>query len=230
MNTKMVIIGLVISVLGLIRLDASDMFQTYQENRTKENFLNAYEALSEDQNEIMNAYLLYMELERYTAIIETKMDSLDLGSQFSFANLLLELGKYDQSITIYEKLNEQAPKWSCPWRHKGEALMKKNELEQAEIALKKAIETRIEHYDAYIMLADVQMQMKKYEEALSTFNMGLLYKGKDIEDPEEEVNQIDEKILHLKLLKHNNKKNEYKKLKTDLIKKYPQDPRVKNLK
>jgi len=128
---------------------------------------------------------------------------------------------------VYEGLNEEFPDWSCPWRHKGEAYFKTSELELAETALQKAIETRVEHFDAYVMLAEVQDAMGKNAEALKTLETGFSYKGKDVEDPEKELTDLDVQFLYMRLLKVNNMQNEYELQKKKLEKAAPNDERWK---
>ncbi len=208
-----------------------DPFQIYSADKSYENFKSAmdhfYSKIDKNnfdsRSHLMAAYVLVTELGQQLDYFDTNMDSLNAGEKFGYANLLLSLNMFDESIEVYNKINEASPKWSCPWRHKGEAYFKSGKLEQSEVALKKAIETRKEHYDAYIMLADVQDEMGKYEEALETFKTGLSYKGKDIEDAEEELSSVSEGKIHLRILKHNDKNKEYKKLKKKLEKKYPEE-------
>ncbi len=173
-------------------------FNEYQENPTYENFLKAAGGYQEQvdstyTSNIMLAYLYSMQMNKEIKILEENYDSLTTRTKFSYANLLLELGKLDESIAIYDQINEDVPKWSCPWRHKGEALMKMEKLEDAEKATLKAIETREDHFDAYIQLAHIQKDMKKYKEALKSLDKGLSYYSTD---PEEEI--TDEEIIKLK--------------------------------
>lgn len=213
-----------------------DLFHLYREDQTFENFIKAAihfnsqkEESKDPESDLMLSYLYYIELENQLKILGNELDSLNNRTKFQYANLLLELKRYEKSIEIYNTLNETTPAWSCPWRHKGEAYFKSGKLEDAEYALLKAIETRIEHYDAYVMLADVQKEIGKYEEALTTLETGLSYKGKDIEDPEEEVMDLDVKFLYLELLKLNNKKEKIKPLEQELLKIAPEDERWNNL-
>lgn len=178
----------------------------------------------------MLSYIYMLEMERMLGQFEVRIDSLAPNIKFQYANLLLEIGKYDECIEVYEGLNEEFPDWSCPWRHKGEAYFKTSELEKAEISLQKAIETRVEHYDAYVMLAEVQEAMGKYTDALATLETAFSYKGKDIEDPEQEITDLDVQFLHLRLLKQNNMQNEYGQLKMKLEKASPDDTRWKDIK
>ncbi|MCD4818071.1 MAG: hypothetical protein K8S23_05230 [Candidatus Cloacimonetes bacterium] len=218
--------------------DTKDPFSIYRADQNQENFIKAIKFYSEDgensdSNKIMKSYTLLTELNKNIDELKDNLKELDTRTKFSLGNLLLALGRYEESIEIYDVLNSESPKWSCAWRHKGEAYFKNNELEKAEKALKTAIETRIEHYDAYVMLADVQKEMGKAKVALKTLETGLTYYGKDIEDPEEEVSDLDVKFLHLELLKLNKKNKEYKKLKKKIEKIAPYDKRweeIRNLK
>ena len=172
-------------------------FNNYKNEQNAENFNTAINHYFQNENNyssnLMLSYLCFMELEKNLEVLELNLDSLTTRTKFSYANLLLELGKLDESIVIYDKLNEDVPKWSCPWRHKGEVLMKQNKLAEAETATLMAIETREDHFDAYVQLANIQKDMKKYEEALKSLNKGLSYYSTD---PEEEV--TDEEVMKLK--------------------------------
>jgi hypothetical protein len=64
-----------------------------------------------------------------------------------------------------------------------------------------AIETREEHYDAYMWLAEVYHAWGKYDKGIKTLETGLTWYGKDIEDPEEEYSSAKVAFLHLDLLK-----------------------------
>ncbi|MCD4795543.1 MAG: hypothetical protein K8R49_00010 [Candidatus Cloacimonetes bacterium] len=209
-----------------------DQFMTYKEDPTSENFIKAVEhynsQLSGDIKytaRLMLCYLHNMEFQKNMEVLKMDIDSLNAKTMFSYANILLENEKYEESIDVYNKLNENYPNWSCPWRHKGEAYFKWGKLEDAELSLIKAIETRIEHYDAYVMLADVQNNMGKSEQALETLETGLSYKGKDIEDPDEEVSDLDVQFLYLNLLKKNNKTEKIKVLEKKLKEIAPEDDR-----
>jgi tetratricopeptide (TPR) repeat protein len=216
----------------------SNPFQVYYADPSFSTFEKAYESYSnqleenaEDNNaRLMLSYLYMLEMERMLGQFEARIDSLAPNIKFQYANILLEIGKYDECIKVYEGLNKDFPDWSCPWRHKGEAFFKTSELELAEIALQKAITTRVEHYDAYVMLAEVQEAMGKYTDALATLETGFSYKGKDIEEPEQEITDVDVQFLYLRLLKQNDMQNEYKQLKMKLEKTAPNDERLKDIK
>jgi len=180
-----------------------------------------------DTSRIMLSYLYLMEMDRMIDEIDVFSDSTPPNVQFNYANLLLELRRFYKAIEVYDTLNSNYPEWSCPWRHKGEAYFKSDRLEEAENALKKAIETRREHYDAYVMLAEVQEAMGNYFDALQTLETGFTYLGKDIEDPDEETNDIDVQFLYLRLLKANKKDKQAKEIKQKLMKRVPEDERWK---
>jgi tetratricopeptide (TPR) repeat protein len=114
-------------------------------------------------------------------------DSLDDQATFGLANFLLDAKDYGRAIALYDQLNAKTPKWSCPWRHKGQALYQQGKLEDAEKSLLKAIDARAVHYDAYVWLARVQRDQQRFGEALETLKRGFAAKYKDAEDPEKEV-------------------------------------------
>ncbi len=224
---------LIVIMLSITLLNAGDLFKHYQEyseEPNNENFLKAvnfYNSNIEndeeaDTNRLILSYVYLTALENNIDYFQTNSDELNKGTKFQFANnVLLSMGKYEAAIEIYESLNETLPQWSCPFRHKGEAYFYLGDFENAEIALKKAIETRIEHYDAYIWLAEVQIELEKYKEALDTFELGIFYKGKDSEDPEEEISNEDEEFLKFKLLFYNKKYKEAKLQREKLVYHFP---------
>jgi len=225
---KKIILCAILICATLTILHAQDSeanpFRDYYADPNITTFENAFKHYStqladnedDDSARLMLSYLYVTELDRMLVQFEARVDSLASKFQFQYANLLLELRRYDEAIETYEILNASFPDWSCPWRHKGEAYFKSNNLIQAETALKKAIETRIEHYDAYVMLAEVQEAMGKNAEALKTLETGFSYKGKDVEDPEKELTDLDVQFLYLKLLKANDKQEAYTQQKEKL--------------
>ena len=234
MLKKIVLFAMVLSFTLIFANEKEvDYFQDYRKNPTFENFQKAityYNSnLKKDskdyESNLYLSYLYFMEMDKNVKTMQANFDSLDTRTKFSLANLLLSLGKYEESLKYYDILNKDVPKWSCPWRHKGEALLKLKRYNEAEEALKKAIETRKEHYDAYIMLAEVQNKLGKYKVALQTLETGLSYKGKDIEDSEDEVSDLDVQFLKLELFKKNNKMKEFKNLEKLLKEKAPKDER-----
>ncbi|MFO7916423.1 MAG: tetratricopeptide repeat protein [Candidatus Krumholzibacteriales bacterium] len=187
-------------------------YSVYTSDKNPDNFVKAYRhyvELSEDSldynSTAMVVYLVMHEMERNLGMLEENRSELKNRTKFLYANALLELGRYEGAISLYEDLNKNAPKWSCPWRHKGEAYWKSGDLEAAVEALEMAIETRETHYDAYVMLAEVLRDREEYKKALETLEKGLGYYGKDIEDPEEEVSSVDVYFLYMDLLKKNGK-------------------------
>jgi len=235
---KILILVLAAAVLvpGSALSKEKSLFRVYLDDRTAENYIKAvehYEASRADTADygaaIVLAYINLIELEKNLGILDESMDELKSKQKFSYGNILLELDRYDEAIAIYEVLNEKTPKWSCPWRHKGEALWKKGDLEAAETALKKSIETRETHYDAYVMLSEVQRDKKEYETALATLEKGLTYYGKDIEDPEKEVSNLEVTLLHYDLLKKLGRDEEAAKIYEKVKEIAPEDERVKEI-
>lgn len=235
------ILAFVLIFSSLMADDLMSKFVEYNRDRTEENMLSAlrfYHNQKENQPDeyqipILLSYIHYLELNNYIMFLHDNIDSLNVRNKFQFANLLLSLNQFDQSLEIYHLITDQVPQWSCAWRHKGEAYYYAGELEEAELALQESISTRIEHYDAYVWLAFVQKEQERYEQALQTLQTGLTYYGKDIEDPDEEVDALDVKFLLLELYEKNELLDEYETIRQQLLLKAPEDPRwdgVKQLK
>jgi tetratricopeptide (TPR) repeat protein len=182
--------------------------QVYLKDKSAEKFADAHTAYMAQIKDTMNygsitalAWLHMFELDRYLEFLNENLGELKNMQKFQYANMLLELDRNEDAIAVYEKIVEANPKWSCPWRHMGEAYYKMKNYAQAEKALLMAIETREEHYDAYMWLAEVYHAWGKYDKGIKTLETGLTWYGKDIEDPEEEYSSAKVAFLHLDLLK-----------------------------
>lgn len=84
---------------------------------------------------------------------------------FRLGNLLLMQNRFDEAIGCYDKVNAAIPAWTCPFRHKGEALMKAGRNEEAIIALRRSIEVKKDHFDAYVFLARALTAAGRFAEA-----------------------------------------------------------------
>jgi len=209
-------------------------FQIYSNDQTPEKFVNAYNAYAAQLGDSADysaattlAWLNFYEIERMLETLKANEAKLSTMSKFQYANILLELARYDEAIALYEQLNEETPEWSCPWRHKGTALWKKGRIAEAVKSLEMAIETRKTHYDAYVVLAQVYNDMKEYKKAVATIETGLSYYGKDSEDPEKEMNTLAVQFLYLDLLKKTGETAKYKTQYEKLQKLVPDDARLK---
>jgi tetratricopeptide (TPR) repeat protein len=222
------LVGIMLECSGSEKL--MKMYQTYAKDNNSANLNNLYEAINADLKinpkdedaHLISAIIHLNLLSKELDFFESNLDSLTIRSKFQYANMLLSFNEFDDALAVYEKINEEAPKWSCPWRHKGEAYYKMKNYTNAEEAFLKAIETRKDHFDAYIWLTNAQFELKKYETALKTLETGLKYSHVESDDPEEEIADEDLEFLKLKLYKANKMKKEYKKLKKTLKKEYPE--------
>jgi len=201
-SMKFVITLVLLSCALFLMGEEVDNLANYLENQSYENFVKAVDQFKNNGDYSANAmisYLHLMELHRNFDILETNIDSLNVRTKFMFGNMLLEIGEYEKSVMVYAKINEDSPSWSCPLRHKGEALMAMDLYADAEIATKKAIELQENHFDAYIQLAEIQKKMGNYEIALKTLEKGLTYAEFDHEDEvsDEEVEVLKNEILEL---------------------------------
>jgi tetratricopeptide (TPR) repeat protein len=207
-DKKQIIIMVFFIVASLFGQHGSSDFEeymNYQKEPTIGHLIKAvkhYNAQLEGDSKytahLMLAHIFHNEFQKNMDILDGDLDSLSTRTQFSYANLLLDIGQFEKSITIYDILNKNFPKWSCPWRHKGEALLKMEKYEKAEVATIKAIEVREDHFDAYVQLAVIQKDLGKYEEALRSLEKGLSYHDSD---PKEEVSDKEVEELYDELLK-----------------------------
>lgn len=156
-----------------------------------ENYLNA--ALTSNpadtQASLMQAYIYLNQAQTIMEQIRTHADSLTAGAKFQLGNMYLSIGGYAEAITFYESLNTAYPTWSCPWRHKGEALYRADNLKAAVVALQQAIETNKQHYDAYVWLALTYHKLNKKSKAKECMEIAKtldpnLETGKDLPYPE----------------------------------------------
>ncbi len=155
---------------------------------------------------ILMANIAMLESKRLINEISTMADTLSAGVKFQYANVLLAQNRLIEAIKQYNALNTAYPGWSCPFRHKGEAYYRLQNYKEAEASLAKAIETNLEHYDAYVWMARTQYQMKKYKKALTYLKTALTLNPEAEESPDEMISEDSIKALHDELLVKTGKK------------------------
>ncbi len=223
---KLTCLLLLLMTTGFVFAASQDLLNSYLEDDALVNIKALLDDASQSKNQASANYNLlilhYTEMTKAMNKMEAMIDDLQPAQRFQLANIYLGIGREEDAIKHYDFLNENYANWSCPWRHKGEAYYNLQEWEEAEKALNKAIETRVEHYDAYLWLARVQLKLNKNKEALKTFETGMSYKGKDTEDPEEEFSSQEEAFLKLDILKANKMKKESNKLEKSLRERFPE--------
>ena len=203
-----IMLGLLIVVLYCAQESPVTLYLQNQNLETYQQAVNYLiqidkEGKSGMQAKLNLAYISNLESLRLMELAKADMDNLKPGERFALANLYLERDKYDDAISIYNLLNEATPKWSCPWRHKGEALYKSGKYDAAEKSLEMAIETNKEHYDAYLWYAKTLYELKDYKNALRALETAFDL-TEELEDseydqviPEEEINQLYQELLKL---------------------------------
>jgi tetratricopeptide (TPR) repeat protein len=190
------------------------VLDAYYENPSSENFVAAYsfcqKSLEADSTNtdmrFLLAYIVNTENNRLSASLETLSDSLSAGQRFQLGNLYLSQGRHASAIEQYEILNADYPDWSCPWRHKGQALYETGKYKDAEKSIAQAIETNKEHYDAYIWMAKIQYQLKKYKPALKNLETALTLNPEAEESNDEVLSENSIRALHEDLLIKTGKK------------------------
>jgi tetratricopeptide (TPR) repeat protein len=203
-----------IAALTLSLFAESNPLNDYFDHPTSQTFTAAYNACADSlakdparvSYRILQANLATMESDRLTETVYPLADSLDAGGTFQFANLLLAQNKFAEAIGRYQGLNDAYPAWSCPWRHKGQALYELKRFKEAEASLQQAIVTNLEHYDAYVWMARTQYQLKKYRPALKNLETALALNPEAEESPDEVISQDSIHALHEALLAKTGKK------------------------
>ena len=171
---------MIIIILGLMLplfAGGTDPVQRYLEFPGVDYFSEAVSSLADSLNTDSDpwtikanlAYLANAEANRLLNELRANEEHLTAGQRFMVANMLLGMDKFAPAIELYEGLNKDYPTWSCPWRHKGEALYKQEDFEAATRALSQAIKTNEQHYDAYVWMAKAMKELGRYTEAL--FNL-----------------------------------------------------------
>lgn len=227
-----VIFILIFSVNLFAGINSREVFLEYYSNQNFENFLKAYtffnlsaEIDTTQAPDISYYYLMSihkMEYQNHLNYLVENVDKYGHSLQFQIANNLLDGGQFDKAVEIYKLALASRPDWSCAWRHKGEAYFRMKDMANAERALLKSIETRIDHYDAYLMLADVYYQNKKFKNALSTIEKAFEYQAIDAKD-EEGYPIEDVHFLYLNILKAN-RSRKARAFENELREKYPDSP------
>jgi tetratricopeptide (TPR) repeat protein len=206
-------LAILLSMALSAEINPRNLFLEYYGEPTMENFLRAYHyfTLSAETIETpvpvdMYLYLMHihnMEAQRHLDSLAENLDSASVGMKFQIGNAFMDRGQFHKSIEIFEAVLRIAPEWSCPWRHMGEAYFRLKDFPNAERSLKKSIETRTTHYDAYLMLAEVYHVQKKNRLALTTIEEGFKFRGLDEEDEEEVYTIAEAQFLYLDILRAN---------------------------
>ncbi|MBC8415289.1 MAG: hypothetical protein H8E11_02545 [Candidatus Cloacimonetes bacterium] len=97
-----------------------EVYMNYQKEPTTGNFIKTIEYYNEQLERntkytahLMLANIFQKEFQKNMNILEEELDSLSTMNKFSYANLLLDIGQFEKSITIYDRLNENFPKSGC---------------------------------------------------------------------------------------------------------------------
>jgi tetratricopeptide (TPR) repeat protein len=207
---------LILILLSFVCLWAEETnpINAYFNSPSPRSFTAAYDfcaaKLTEDSTlvsmRILMANLAVLEADRLTAEVMPEKAALDASGRFQFANLLLAQRRYGDAVELYEGLNRDYPTWSCPWRHKGQALYEQQQYKAAEQALEQAIATNKEHYDAYVWMAKTQYQLKKYKPALQNLETALSLNPAVEESSDTDISEDSIRQLHDQLLKKTGKK------------------------
>lgn len=187
---------------------AEDPVREYLAKPGVQSYANAVKHLSsldKEKPESMQAklnlaYIANFEAKRLMEFALADVDKLSAGERFSLGNMYLGMDKFSEAVRVYDAINQQSPKWSCPWRHKGEALYRLGDYASSAQALEMAIETNEEHYDAYIWYAKALTKLSRYAEAKKAMDKAFTLDAEeegshqDEELPEDEIKHLYQEI------------------------------------
>jgi len=194
---KLLMIALLLVSFSILFAAEADPVQNY----LRAPGLESFQAVLSHLNSQINApessfrarlYLSYIcdkEAGRVLDGLVAEADSLAPGERFSLANYLLGKEDYESAVMLYNAINRDLPDWSCPWRHKGEALYRMGDYQASASSLFEAIATNADHYDAYIWMAKAQKELGLYQEALANLDKAKTLSPEEEESPDEEITQ-----------------------------------------
>jgi len=230
---KFVLVILLLSLsIGFVFADeARDLYMRYMEEPCYRTFLDVHSLATEIEADttvvvdMRHFYLMHvhrMEMNRYLDALVENVEAFGAGVRRNIADTLMGLGRLDLAIEIYRKAIEASPQWSCAWRHKGEAYFRNNDLDNAERALRAAIQYRQTHYDAYLMLAEVQYLQGRHRQALINMERAFLFLNYADMCEDELYSDEETQFLHLKILQANRgRRSEARALENKLRELYP---------
>lgn len=209
---KSLIIALaLVCIAGMLFAEESiDPIARYFDNPDFTTFQKAVESSSDsilvskspNMHKLRLAYIAENEVTRLLDDLQASKAGLSTGELFNLANLYLSRAAYQPAIALYDSLNAAYPNWSCPWRHKGEAYYRLKAFTEAATALKQAIATNENHYDAYIWMAMTQKELGQYAAALKNLEkaMELSPEAEESEDKALSQEQITNLYKELQIL------------------------------
>ncbi len=212
--------------------NAAKISMDFYRSTTEENFdkaISEWKTILKDDPENIDAQInIGMLYNKKVGLIIKKLETVKLpkaGNYFALGNLCLAGNQFDKAIKLYDKAIEAAPKWGCPRRHKGEALLKAGKNAEALTCLEECVKVRWNHFDAHVYLAhayilneNLEKAEKSLEEAIKIFNKGKACTD-DKGEPEAELSDCYRYYVEIYTKTGNKEKLELYKSKLEKLKK-----------
>lgn len=100
--------------------------------------------------------------------------SLDeIYDRYDEANKLLDLGKYDESISLYDQVIKSQPNFYEAWVNRGRALAKKGNYQESLDSCQEATKINPEDFESLICQGLAYQELGKDDAALTAFNQAL---------------------------------------------------------
>lgn len=145
-----------------------------------------YEKALKINNRIPDIYVCksstLMKQERYREARTLLMDAIekeqllpDVKYFILLASLEIELAMYDEALERYNFILKNRSAFDYLYHNVAYIYFRQRNYKEAIDALLKAIAAEPTKFESYLLLADIHVELEQYEEALSTFNVAMVY-------------------------------------------------------
>lgn len=116
-----------------------------------------------------------------TILIFNIVKSNNATELYSRGETLLELKRYDDALTAYDRAVELRPEYAEAWRGKGATLLALKQYEEARNAYDKAIQIQPDYWEAWLGRGNSLDSLQQYKEAINSFDTALKSKPDSLE-------------------------------------------------
>ena len=116
-----------------------------------------------------------------TVLLVNFVKSSNATDLYKRGDTLLELKRYDDALTSYNRAVELRPEYAAAWHGKGNTLLALKRYEEARNAYDKAIQIQPDYAEAWIGRGNALDALQQYKEAINSFDRALEFKSDSLE-------------------------------------------------
>ncbi|HEY9667146.1 MAG TPA: tetratricopeptide repeat protein [Coleofasciculaceae cyanobacterium] len=116
-----------------------------------------------------------------TILIFNIVKSNNATELYSRGETLLELKRYDDALTAYNRAVELRPEYAEAWKGKGATLLALKQYEEARNAYDRAIQIQPDYWEAWLGRGNALDSLQQYKEAINSFDTALKSKPDSLE-------------------------------------------------